>query len=89
MAFETDLIRRYSGAFSKEDCTRIIEGIHFFEKNHLLYYDKEKLAREDHKTVNITHEYDFSASSRLAEDIFPKLKPCVDEYLQALSLIHI
>ena len=32
MAFETDLIRRYSGAFSKEDCTRIIEGIHFFEK---------------------------------------------------------
>ena len=72
MAFETDLIRRYSGAFSKEDCTRIIEGIHFFEKNHLLYYDKEKLAREDHKTVNITHEYDFSASSRLAEQIFPR-----------------
>ena len=87
MAFETDLIRRYSGAFSKEDCTRIIEGIHFFEKNHLLYYDKEKLAREDHKTVNITHEYDFSASSRLAEQIFPKLKPCVDEYLQAFGVL--
>ena len=87
MAFETDLIRRYSGAFSKEDCTRIIEGIHFFEKNHLLYYDKNKLAREDHKTVNITHEYDFSSSSRLAEDIFPKLKPCVDEYLQAFGVL--
>ena len=87
MAFETDLIRRYSGAFSKEDCTRIIQGIHFFEKNHLLYYDKNKLAREDHKTVNITHEYDFSASSRLAEDIFPKLKPCVDEYLQAFGVL--
>ena len=62
-------------------------GIHFFEQNHLLYYDKEKLAREDHKTVNITHEYDFSASSRLAEDIFPKLKPCVDEYLQAFGVL--
>ena len=63
------------------------EGIHFFEKHHLLYYDKNKLAREDHKTVNITHEYDFSASSRLAEDIFPKLKPCVDEYLQAFGVL--
>ena len=59
----------------------------FFEKNHLLYYDKNKLAREDHKTVNITHEYDFSASSRLADEIFPKLKPCVDEYLQAFGVL--
>ena len=48
MAFETDLIRRYSGAFSKENCTRIIEGIKFFESNHLLVYDKQKLTREDH-----------------------------------------
>ena len=47
MAFETDLIRRYSGAFTKDDCTRIIEGIHFFEKNHLLYYDKKILKIRD------------------------------------------
>ena len=53
MAFETDLIRRYSGAFTKEDCDKIIEGIHFFDKNHLLFYDKEKLTREDHKVINI------------------------------------
>ena len=71
MAFETDLIRRYSGAFSKEDCARIIDGIKFFEKHHLLVYNREKLTREDHKTINISHDYDFSASSRLAEEIFP------------------
>ena len=87
MAFETDLIRRYSGAFSKENCTRIIEGIKFFESNHLLVYDKQKLTREDHKTINISHDYDFSASSRLAEEIFPKVKPCVDEYLQAFDVL--
>ena len=57
MAFETDLIRRYSGAFSKEDCARIIDGIKFFDKNHLLFYDREKLTREDHKTVNISHDF--------------------------------
>ena len=87
MAFETDLIRRYSGAFSKEDCTRIIDGIKFFDQNHLLFYDKEKLTREDHKTVNISHDYNFSASSRIAEEIFPKIKPCVDEYLQAFNVL--
>ena len=87
MAFETDLIRRYSGAFSKEDCARIIDGIKFFDQNHLLFYDKEKLTREDHKTVNISHDYNFSASSRIAEEIFPKIKPCVDEYLQAFNVL--
>ena len=87
MAFETDLIRRYSGAFTKEDCKKIIEGIKFFEDNHLLFYDRERLTREDHKTINITHDYNFSASSRLADEILPKFKPCVDEYLQAFQVL--
>jgi len=87
MAFETDLIRRYSGAFSKENCEKIIEGIKFFEDNHLLFYDKGRLTREDHKTINVTHDYNFSASSRLADEILPKFKPCVDEYLQAFQVL--
>ena len=87
MAFETDLIRRYSGAFTREDCLKIIEGIKFFESNHLLFYEKEDLTKVDNKTVNITHDYDFSMSSRLSEEIFPKFKPCVDEYLTAFSIL--
>ena len=75
MAFETDLIRRYSGAFTKKDCENIIDGIKFFDEHHLLFHDKEKLTREDHKTVNITHDFNFHGSSRLADEIFPKVKP--------------
>ena len=45
MAFETDLIRRYSGAFSKEDCTRIIDGVNFLNKS-FTFYDKNKLAEK-------------------------------------------
>ena len=72
MAFETDLIRRYSGAFSKEDCTKIIDGIKFFDENHLLFYDREKLTREDHKTVNISHDYNFQDLVVLPKKFSPK-----------------
>ena len=87
MAFESDLIRRYSGAFSKEDCAQILEGLKFFEDNHLLFYNKTKLNRMDHEDVNVTHNYNFSASSRLAGEVLPKFKPCVDEYLEAFGVL--
>ena len=88
MAFESDLIRRYSGAFSKDDCDKIIKGIKFFEDNHLLFYDRTYLTSEDHKVVNVSHDYDFSASSRIGNEILPKVKPCVDEYLQAFAVLN-
>ena len=75
MAFETDLIRRYTGAFTKNDCERIIDGVKFFEENNLLFYDKNILDRQDHKVINVTHEYNFSMSSRICDEMFPKLKP--------------
>ena len=39
MAIESDLIRRYTGAFSSDDCKRLIEYIDTFEENKLLTYD--------------------------------------------------
>ena len=87
MAFETDLIRRYTGAFTKNDCERIIDGVKFFEENNLLFYDKNILDRQDHKVINVTHEYNFSMSSRICDEMFPKLKPCVDEYLKAFRIL--
>ena len=87
MAHEFDLIRRYRGAFSKEECKEIINYIEFFENNHILSYDRDSLHKEDHKTVNVTHDYNFVASSKLSTMIFPGFKPCLEEYLQTFSVL--
>ena len=89
MPFETDLIRRYTGAFTKDECKEIIKGIDFFEKNHLMFHDRKKLNLKDDKVINITHEYDYCSSSRMAVQILPKLKPCVDQYLQTFSVLNL
>ena len=40
----------------------------------------------DNKTINISN-YDFPAYSQLATDILSKFKPCVDEYIEAVSIL--
>ena len=88
MAIESDLIRRYTGAFSSDDCKRLIEYIDTFEENKLLTYDKEKLHEVDHKTINVTHSYNFPAYSHISQEIIPKFKPCIDEYLNTFSILN-
>ena len=43
MTLEFDLIRRYQGAFTAEDCDKCIEYIENFDTKHILTYDTEKL----------------------------------------------
>ena len=88
MAFESDLIRRYRGAFSADECKEIIDYINFFEDNQILEYDKSALELEDHKVVNVTHDYDLGASSKLATMLFPGFKPCVTEYLESIGILR-
>ena len=89
MASESDLIRRYEGAFSKEDCEEIIEHIKFFENHNILNYNKSSLDKEDHETLNVTGSYnvDTPTCSRIASSIIPKFKPCIDEYLETFSVL--
>ena len=54
-----------------------------------MFHDRKKLNLKDDKVINITHEYDYCSSSRLAVQILPKLKPCVDEYLQTFSVLNL
>ena len=75
MAEESDLIRRYRGAFSPDECKKIIEYINEFEKNKLLAYDKGSLHDVDHSTVNLSCQYDFPMSSKLSRDIIPNFEP--------------
>ena len=89
MPIESDLIRRYRGAFSPDDCKKIIKDINFFEENNFLAYNKEGLHKEDHKTINVCWDYDYDlpVTSRIASSIIPKFKPCVDEYIQTFSVL--
>ena len=81
MTLEFDLIRRYQGAFTAEDCDKCIEYIENFDTKNILTYDTEKLNEVDNKTINITHGYDLSSYSFFADLILPKFKPCIDEYI--------
>ena len=87
MTSENHFIRRYRGAFYPDDCKKLIEYIDTFEENKLLTYDREKLHEVDHKSINVTHSYDLSAYSFIAEQIMPKFKPCIDEYLKKFSVL--
>ena len=90
MAREFDLIRRYRGAFSKDQCNEIIKHIDFFENNNILSYDRQSLDKEDHKTLNVCWDYDidFPHTSRIASEVLPGFKPCVDEYLETFSVLN-
>ena len=67
MATEYDLIRRYKGAFSSDDCKKLVNYIDGFEKNKLLAHDTRALHEVDNKTLNVTHSYDMTAYSFVAE----------------------
>jgi len=88
MTTEFNLIRRYRGAFTSDECKKIIKYIDNFEDNNILIHDDSNLHRVDHKTINISYNFDFPAYSQLTSDIMPNFKPCVDEYLQAFSILN-
>ena len=87
MTLESDLIRRYRGAFSPEDCEECIKYIDQFDSNNILTYDTEKLNEVDNKTINLTHSYNLASYSYLADLILPKFKPCIDEYIEAVNIL--
>ena len=89
MTTEFDLIRRYTGAFSKEDCEGIIKDIQSLEDQSLLSYDKDALHLIDHEAINVAYNYDWDlpTSTRLSKNILPKFKQCADEYLKTFSVL--
>ena len=88
MTTESDLIRRYTGAFLPDDCKKLREYIDEFENHKILIHDDENLHEVNHKTKNICHSYDFPACSFISQEIIPKFKPCVDEYLKTFSVLN-
>jgi len=87
MATEFDLIRRYRGAFTQEECKKLIGYIDSFEENKILTSDSENTHQIDNLSINISHDYNFPAYSQMSRDILPNFKPCVDEYLNTFSIL--
>ena len=90
MTLESDLIRRYRGAFTQDECNTLISQIEYLNQNNLMFYDKESLHNQDHISSNISHAWvvELPAYSRISELIIPKFKPCVDEYLSTFSILN-
>ena len=63
MTTEFDLIRRYRGAFTEDECNKFIDFIERFDKHNILIHDKENLHQVNHKTANVSFTYDFPAYS--------------------------
>tara|TARA_Y100000033_G_scaffold44062_1_gene46228 strand:- start:713 stop:1312 length:600 start_codon:yes stop_codon:yes gene_type:complete len=83
-----DFITRYEGAFTKEECIDIIAEIEHFRDNNLLFNITDKTYLQEFESVNVNVDIiDFNSSSRISKKIFPKIKPCIDDYLQEYSLL--
>tara|TARA_B100001996_G_scaffold355824_1_gene318716 strand:- start:193 stop:774 length:582 start_codon:yes stop_codon:yes gene_type:complete len=85
----SDFIIRYRGAFSKEQCEEIIKNIEHFENNKLLFHDKSRLHREDHKSICLDNSFDVDliATQKVSQLILPNYKPCIEEYINRFSLL--
>ena len=78
MTLESELIRRYQGAFTPEECNNYIKYIDQFDERNILNYDTENLTQVDNKSANVSFNYDFPPYGFLAKEIIPKFKPCID-----------
>ena len=87
MTLESELIRRYQGAFTPKDCDEYIKYIEQFEERNILTYDKDNLIQVDNKSANVTFAYDFPPYSFLAKEIIPKFKPCIDDYIESVNIL--
>jgi len=86
----SDFIIRYRGAFSKEQCEEIIKNIEHFENNKLLFHDKSRLHREDHKSICLDNSFDVDllVTQKVSQLILPNYEPCIEEYINRFSLLN-
>ena len=87
---KTNFISRYEKAFTRQECRDIIEEIEFFNSNSLLFDQNAKEPHlQDQKAINPPVDLciDLTTAARVTKKIFPKIKPCIDEYLKTYSIL--
>jgi len=86
----TDHIIRYESVFDKKNLEVIIDRIDYLEESSWLAHNKKSLHLHDHKEINLSQdlELDLSSSDRTVSLIFPKLQPCIDNYIESFSILN-
>jgi len=87
---QTDFIIRYKEAFTREECRKIIEQIDFFDENSLLFsQDLENRPYQDQDAINLLCDEGVTlhTSTNITKLIFPKIQPCIDQYLQKFAVL--
>ena len=91
MASESDLIRRYTGAFSPEECLLLRRDIDLLDNTNILYNNQDD--GTDFKDYNVNRglpnniHYDVASTSHIASKVFRGFRPCVEEYLKTFTTL--
>ena len=88
----TNFISRYEKAFTPQECRDIIEEIEFFDSSALLFDQNPKESwLQDQKAINpgVDLCINLTTAARVTKKIFPKIKPCIDKYLETYSLLGV
>ena len=85
-----DFICRYKETFTRQECREIIEEIEFFEETQRLFSTKKNPHLQDQKSINVNVDFDvdFASATRVNKMMFPKLKPCIDKYLEKYTVFR-
>ena len=88
----TDFIIRYEKIFTRDECRNLIEKIDFLDENAVLFPQPENnRAFQDQDAINIFVDdgVTLPEASIISKQIFPKIQPCVDNYLERFPVLGI
>lgn len=88
----TDFIIRYEKIFTRDECRNLIEKIDFLDENAMLFpQPKNNRAFQDQDAINIFVDdgVTLPEASIISKQIFPKIQPCVDNYLERFPVLGI
>ena len=88
----TDFIIRYEKIFTRDECRNLIEKIDFLDENAMLFpQPKNNRAFQDQDAINIFVDdgVTLPEASIISKQIFPKIQPCVDNYLERFPVLGV
>lgn len=86
----TDFIIRYEKIFTRDECRNLIEKIDFLDENSLLFPQPSNnriFQDQDASNIFVDDGVTLPEASIISKQIFPKIQPCVDNYLERFPVL--